>query len=242
LRIEAFEYGYEHADTVPSGLTRVRLVNRGGEWHEALLARLADARAFAADYADSARAGVDFPAFARGFGGPSLTVPDDSTDIIINLIPGRYAIVCWFKGHLLSGMISDVLVVDHRATDQRLPQEATTLTMLDYAFALSAPLAAGRNVIRVENRGAEIHEVDVFRLNAGISSDALVAWQAGDQEGEAPGVPVGGTLDVEPGDQVWVEVDLEPGRYVLICTVPAPDGQPHAHKGMVLEVEVGRSA
>ena len=113
--------------------------------------------------------------------------------------------------------------------------------MLDYAFRLSAPLAAGRNVIRVENRGAEIHEVDVFRLKPGMTSDALVTWQAGDQEGEAPGFPMGGTLDVEPGDHLWLELDLEPGRYVFICIVPAPDGQPHAHKGMVMEVEVERS-
>lgn len=242
LRIEAFEYGYEHANTVPAGLTRVRLVNRGSEWHEALLVRLADSTASAADYADSARAGVDFPSFARGFGGPGLTLPDDSTDIIVNLVPGRYAIVCWFKGHLRSGMVSDLMVVDRGPTDRWPPQEALTLTMLDYAFGLSAPLVAGRNVIRIENRGTEIHEVDVFRLKPGMKSEALVAWHAGDQEGEAPGLPMGGTLDVEPGDHLWLVLDLEPGRYVLICTVPAPDGEPHAHKGMVMEVEVERSA
>ena len=243
LRIESFEYGYAHPDTIAAGLTRVRLVNRGTEWHEALLARLADHTLSAGDYADSVRAGVNFPGFARGFGGPSLTIPRDSTDLIVNLVPGRYALVCWFKGHLRRhGMASDLVVMDRGTAARQPPQTTATVTMRDYAFALSQPLVAGPNVIKIQNRGAEIHELDVFRLKPGMTSDALVAWQAGDQEGEAPGTPIGGTLDVEPGDHVWLELDLAPGRYVLICIVPASDGQPHAHKGMVLEIEIAQPA
>ena len=131
-----------------------------------------------------------------------------------------------------------MIVADSGGGDPPLPESNAALTMLDYAFGLSAPLRVGRNVVRVENRGLEVHEVDVFRLKPGMTSDALIAWQAGDQEGESPGIPMGGTLDVEPGDHLWIELELEPGSYVLICTVPAPDGAPHAHKGMVMVVEL----
>jgi hypothetical protein len=51
--------------------------------------------------------------------------------------------------------------------------------------------------------------------------------------------PVGGTQAIFPGSSQLLQLDLEPGEYVVVCEVPSPgDGQPHHAKGMVRRVTV----
>jgi hypothetical protein len=52
-------------------------------------------------------------------------------------------------------------------------------------------------------------------------------------------VDVGGPNSPMPGGENSATVDLEPGRYVMVCVIPAmTDGQPHHMKGMVKEISV----
>ncbi|MBA3260206.1 MAG: hypothetical protein H0T68_12175 [Gemmatimonadales bacterium] len=47
---------------------------------------------------------------------------------------------------------------------------------------------------------------------------------------------------LERGGVNWIEVDLEPGKYALICFLPdAKDGKPHFTHGMMQEIEVANS-
>ena len=43
------------------------------------------------------------------------------------------------------------------------------------------------------------------------------------------------------GEKNWVSVNLEPGKYALICFIPDQrgDGKPHFMHGMTKEFEVG---
>ena len=44
---------------------------------------------------------------------------------------------------------------------------------------------------------------------------------------------------IEGGESQLVEMDLEPGRYVMLCFISdRQGGPPHALKGMVDEVEI----
>jgi len=59
------------------------------------------------------------------------------------------------------------------------------------------------------------------------------------QDGPPPVQPWGGATDLAPRREIVLDMDLEPGTYSLLCRVrDAGDGRPHAHHGMMTQVEV----
>jgi len=66
-------------------------------------------------------------------------------------------------------------------------------------------------------------------------SGVLAALHAGRP---LPAEAVGGMQAIPPGATQRLQLDLEPGRYVVVCAVPAADGTPHYDHGMVEEVVV----
>jgi uncharacterized cupredoxin-like copper-binding protein len=112
------------------------------------------------------------------------------------------------------------------------------MRLVDYAFNLSAPLTAGRHMIRVENAGAEPHEVGMVRLSAGKTIEEVRAWIQSPREA-LPGTVAGGVTSLAPGAEAYFEVDLTRGEYVLLCFVTAPDGRSHIDHGMIQPISVG---
>jgi hypothetical protein len=113
-----------------------------------------------------------------------------------------------------------------------------TIEAMDYAFRAPSSVPAGVTTIRLVNRGTQLHHVQLNRLEGGRSvQDMLREWK--------PGVPLpvfmtgdGGPTAALGGQTLEGTVVLRPGRYALICWVPAPDGQLHVHKGMFTQLEV----
>jgi hypothetical protein len=97
------------------------------------------------------------------------------------------------------------------------PDAAITLT--DRGFTLSAPLAAGRHVVRVRNQGTQVHEVLVARLAPGASAEQALAWYERKQ-GPAPMVALGGVVGLARGEYNDVPLDLPAGEYALLCRQP----------------------
>src|ERR1041385_5915531 len=62
VRINASEYKYEMPDTIDAGYDLVRLVNTGGLWHEACIFKFKNDTSTMADYIDSVKNGIDYPA------------------------------------------------------------------------------------------------------------------------------------------------------------------------------------
>jgi hypothetical protein len=234
VRIEATEYGYIVPRSLPEGLLHFRLVNRGQDIHEALIVRFSDSAGSAAAYVDSVRADVDFPAFAMDLGGAGLTGSGDSSEVWLTLSRGRYALVCWKGDHLRRGMAHDLEVVAAAPANVASPREDVVVTLADYAFRLSTSLTAGSHLIRVENRGQQPHEVDMFRLLPGHAVQDYIAWSEAGEIGQPPAEPIGGVGDLVPGRQLWFPIVFRPGRYFMICHVPdAQDGRPHYAHGMI---------
>jgi len=238
MRIAAHDYGYDMPARVPAGLVHLRLVNRGPDIHEAMVVHFTSAGS-AAQYVDSVRAHVDFPAFAEDLGGAGLAAAGDSTDVYLQLEPGHYAIVCWKGDHLSRGMARGFVVEADSSAPVTLPHADLSILMSEYGYQLSGPITAGRHVIRVENRGSQPHEADIIRLAAGQTPRDYIAWLDGGEQGQPPAEVAGGTGDFWPGHTVWMAVNLPPGRYFIICQVPdAGDGKPHYDHGMTREFEV----
>jgi hypothetical protein len=241
VEIVAREYGYAGPDTIPAGLTELRLVNAGSELHHMQLVRLDEGHT--ATQLVAALAGGPPPEWADMVGGPNAIAPGTSAASIQELRPGHYAILCFIPSsdgvhHFAKGMHRDLWVTGTPAPTSE-PRADVEIQLVDYAFKLSAPLATGRQTVKVHNAGPQTHEVEVLRLLPGKTLPDWDRWVRAGMKGEAPAVLIGGIVGLGPGRHAYFTTRIEPGRHVLICYVPdARDGKSHKSHGMVREIEV----
>jgi uncharacterized cupredoxin-like copper-binding protein len=93
----------------------------------------------------------------------------------------------------------------------------------DYAIAVSGVVKVGHVTLAVHNAGPSAHDVVVLRTD--LAADAIPA-PGGTADASASGVErLGGTDPILPGGKASVTVDLTPGKYVLVCTLPGHYGQ-----------------
>lgn len=244
VTVTARDYAFDAPDTLAAGLTTVRLVNRGPELHHVQLLRLEGGRTMA-DLLAAFKAGGPPPAWAHDVGGPNAPVPGGQSEATLELAPGRYVIACFIPSpngppHIAKGMARELIVARgaRSAAAARATRPHTVLTLSDYRFDLSRPLAAGRQLVRVRNAARQSHEVLFVRLAPGRSAHDFTAW-AEQMAGPPPGEPVGGTTGIARGGWNDVPLDLVPGDYALICFLPdARDGKAHVAHGMVRQLRV----
>jgi hypothetical protein len=115
---------------------------------------------------------------------------------------------------------------------------AFTITAWDYAFDAPDTAVAGMTEITLVNKGPELHHVQLIRLDDGKKLSDLFA-----AVGKGHGPPswaheAGGPNTPVPGGTSVASVNLEAGRYALLCFIPSPDGKPHVMKGMAREFVV----
>jgi hypothetical protein len=241
VTITAIDFALEAPDTVPAGLTTIRMINTGREPHQAVVAGAAN-RSFAELQTALLREGA-FPDWVSFPGGAGVVNSGDSSIVTINLLPGNYLILCYIpsldgKPHIMKGMYRRLVVVpaSPRAAE---PKSDVTVTLSDYGFALSAPLTAGTHTIRVENKGPQLHELTIERLAPGKTLADWQVWMAGGMRGTPPSQPAGGFTGPDKGKVGWLRVTLVPGNYLLNCYVPdVKDGKPHFTRGMVQQITV----
>lgn len=250
LIVTTTDHAFEAPDTVAAGFTVVRIVNHGREPHAATLVRLDDRKTlpeYLEAYAEANRTGGQRPDWARFLGGTVSFVPPQSEGTVtLNLEPGNYAWVCHVPDsdgtlHVLGRDQAHAFVVLPSTGDapaSSAPEATVSLRMLDFGYTLSAPLSAGRNVIRVENVGVEPHHVLLFKLGPGRTVEHFQKWIQNSMQGEAPSTFVGAMAELSTGAAGYLEVDLPPGEYVLICLIAGRDEVPHFVKGMIQHVLV----
>ncbi len=157
---------------------------------------------------------------------------------------GEYVVLCFVDTpdkvpHVMKGMIRPLTVTEATQPAAPRPESDVRLTLVDYAFAFSAPPTADTRVIRVEVAAEQAHEVAFFRLNEGKTMDDVMAW-AQTYEGEPPMTPVGGVPGMRRGQVADVHVQFTPGQYLALCFLPdATDGKLHVEHGMVLPFSIG---
>ena len=115
---------------------------------------------------------------------------------------------------------------------------AFTITAWDYAFDAPDTAVAGMTEITLVNKGPELHHVQLIRLDEGKKLSDLFA-----AVGKGHGPPswaheAGGPNTPVPGGTSVASVNLEAGRYAVLCFIPSPDGKPHVMKGMAREIVV----
>lgn len=247
LTITASDYAFSAPPSIKSGWTTFRLMNNGGQIHSAQLVKLEEGHSlaeFVTAYEHAWRAVGPRPKWGRRVGGPGAAEPNSSTNATMYLEPGQYGWYCPMNvedgvPHVFSKGMSRAFVVEPRTdtNPQTAPQATVVVSLSDYAFKLSAPLTAGRHVIKLENKGVEPHELGLIKLNAGKTLKDFEAWSK-DFQGPPPGTIVGGVNALATNAEAYFDVDLTPGNYLLICFVTAPDGRSHVQHGMIQAVSI----
>jgi hypothetical protein len=177
-------------------------------------------------------------------GGPNVPPPGGVSEVETTLSPGRYAWLCFVrspedkKRHVMKGMIRQLIVLGPAPSTRPHRREANTITLRDHTFQLSEPLRAGRQRILVENAGSQPHEAGLWMLNPGVTEAAARAWLQ-HPSGPPPATPVGGVVDLSPGERSVLSIDLRPGIAILLCYSPDPKtGRSHVAMGMLHFVHV----
>lgn len=236
VTVTAHDYSFEAPAEVPAGPTTFRLLNSGEQIHHVQLVRLDDGKTMQ-DLFAAFEAGGPPPAWVHEVGGPNAPDPrGGQSNATVVLEPGSYVLLCLVDlpggvPHVMRGMAKP-LRVTAPATSAVEPRADVTMTLDDYSFALSKPLAAGTHTIRVENAAKQPHEVEIVKLAPGKTLEDLGAWMH-DPQGPPPASLVGGVAAIAPGVANTFEVELAAGEYALLCFVPdAGDGKPHLAHGM----------
>ena len=239
VTIVAKDFAYDAPDTIPAGMTTLRLVNQGPGMHHITLVQLHEGKTFADLQAvmKTMRPTDPPPAWMSFEGGPQPPAPGDTTAVTQQLEPGNYALLCFVDvpdhvPHFAKGMAKGLIVAPSTAA-AAAPSADVTVGMVDYSWTITPELKAGEHVIKVENSAQQAHEFLFVKLADGKTAEDLGRW-AKDFKGPPPGVPMGGIAAIRPGATSYVHATLPAGNYVMICFLPdAKDGKPHVEHGMI---------
>jgi len=247
VTITATDYAFGAPDTIPAGLTTLRLVNQGKELHHASLVRLGDGKTIA-DF----QAGLDAamknhtppPPWIAFAGGPNAVTVGDTAWATRALEPGSYVLVCWIPSadgapHILKGMMRPIAVVGLGGAAPEPPADVV-VKLTDYDFMFSQPLTAGTRTIRVESVGLQAHEIVITALPPGKTLQDFIAWEQGGEKGPLPtGRWLGGVTGLDAGQHAHFTARFAPGNYLILCFWPdAKDGKPHLMHGMAKQITV----
>jgi hypothetical protein len=242
VRIVAREFTFDMPDTLPAGVTTMRLRNDGKEPHHVMLFRL-DAGKGVRDVEAALAHDAAYPAWMHAVGGPNAVIGTRLATVTVTLAPGRYVAFCFIPSpdrvlHSSKGMVKPLTVVAASGPKAAMPRGDVTVTLLDYGFKFSHPLTAGHHRIAVRNDGKQAHELILSRLADGKTTADFVRWIEL-QNGPPPVEPYGGVTDISAGETVLIDVDLEPGRYSALCRVrDSRDNLPHDRHGMTADIVV----
>ncbi len=261
VALTATEYALEAPDTIASGWTNLRLANHGQEIHYGHMVRLEPGRTvqeLVDAYAEAIRTSGPRPAWVTRFGGPGGAAPGDSSSVTQYLEPGSYVWICPVEDqggspHFAKGEFKPFVVrtVDGVVADRGAGPEAdVVIRLMDFSFAVDSLIPAGHHTIRVDNAGAEPHDLVMMKLAPGMTVEGLMAAldpERARRDGPAGAPPpapeslpmiAGGIAVIAPGMETYFEATWSPGDYVLVCMTTAPDGRSHIEHGMVRQIRV----
>lgn len=227
LTVTMTEEGFVLAEPLPSGIVTVEVVNEGKEPHLAQFLRLNDGVTMEAFDAAAQKGDGSELALVTAEGGSATLGPGQKQQVVLDLATGNYVLIDFVGG------LFQPFEITTAGTDRAAPTADRTITLQDFSFNLSDDIQAGEQMWQIVNKGPQVHEMALIRLNAGTTAEDIANF-ATTFEGAPPYADMGGMMALSVDHTGWVKADLQPGEYAFICLVPdSNSGAPHATLGMV---------
>lgn len=236
--------------TLDAGLVDITLKNSTKAPHDAQLVRVADdqtAKQVISKVIDTEE-GAPTPDWAHGAGGVGSVDGGASATVTQVLLPGTYYLVDTEsdegEGEGQPNAKKGGIVKFEVAGDEggELPPTDATITADEYSFE-STGIKPGRNRLTFENAGNELHHIIAFPMRKGAKFSEVTKLFASEQEPKGP-PPVDfesfeSTAVLDGGEEQVTEMELERGKYALVCFIAdRAGGPPHVAKGMISELDV----
>jgi hypothetical protein len=220
--VAARDFFFQAPDTIPAGLTTLRLRVLQGA-HMAILVRL-DSGHTAADLLRARRGGHPRPSWMHFVGGPGFPPAGGTANATMVLAPGEYFLMCDVADkdgvyHVEKGMFRPLVVRAAIATPPdtpALPRADAVVTMRDHVFDFSEPIRAGTRVLRVVNAGSVMHEFRVARVLPGHTGRESLVWTP-DSKTPRPDEDLMALVGIVPGAELTTTVTFGRGEYVVLC-------------------------
>ena len=234
------DFALELPAEIPAGLVIFEGRNVGAEEHHMTLVKIPEGETFAGVMGKLAQMSTDPGAALAGlelYPGPNGVAPGASQSVLANLTPGQYVALCVIPSHdgvphAAKGMVAQ-LTVTGEATTVDIP--APVITLADYSFSLPAGFA-GHGIYQIDNSALQPHEIVFYKVPDGTTKDQVLPLLTSDP---TKLVPAGGTTAFSNTQSAWIDFDMAPGTYAVLCFIPdGRDGKPHFAHGMVDVVTV----
>lgn len=221
--------GISIPEEIEGGLSTITMSNNDQAPHILIIARLKDGEtpeSFGAAAAADPNAvfGLIESLFTPGF-----QLPGASTMFVADLKPGTWLALDF----IAPGPPIFFEVTDGDGDGTAQPVEVAAVDFVDFGYSgLPASFTAGKNTLKLTNKGTQDHEILVYKLEEGQTAEEFVA-AAVESEGVVPNEFAGG-MAAGVGGELWTDLTFTPGNYIGVCFVPdAATGTPHVALGMV---------
>jgi hypothetical protein len=235
-------------DPVEGGVVNLTLTNAGSGLHSLQFVKVAGDHSTdeIVAFLSSTEEGAPPPEWISEGGGIGTVAPGQTGTSSFELSEGRH--IVWDDetgganddNNGTRGGITEIEVSGDGGGE--LPDAAGTITADEYEFTAEG-LVAGATSVRFENAGDEFHHFIAAPMTPGATIDQVRAFF------ESQGPPTGpppldfekgvGSPVVGGGNEMVANLQLEAGRYAMVCFInDKAGGPPHFTLGMLQEVTV----
>lgn len=224
--IEATADGVTIPEEMPEGAVEVTFTNSTEAPINLIVARLNDGVTQEDLMAALGSGGEEAALELVSLSGFLAGEPGSAESTLLILSSGNYVVVIESE----TGGMGAFTVADGPGEGAAPPEADVEVGLVDFAFVVPVTVEAGAQVWHIENTGEQNHELIVFPLPDDLTVAGFNELLLSDEETDGP-PPVAATF-VAPGAQTWLQLDLEPGVYALICFFPDTSGSGHPHMAL----------
>lgn len=243
--IITIDFAYQMPATLPTGYVDLTLVNSGAELHEAPFVLLNDGVSFAQfQSALLAQGLLVMRTLGTLEGGPNITPPGKSTEVVLNLPAGQYAVLAPIPAkdgvrQYLKGMVAPLMVSGASNVNQvQHPSPDRPILLRGFSITVPGTIKAGAQTWQVSNQGDQPYEFNLVQLAPGKTEQDVIAFYTA-PAGPPPFVNLGGMASISPNITGWVKVNLVAGNYVaLSLVIDKATGKPDYQLGMITSFTV----
>ncbi|HLX58262.1 MAG TPA: hypothetical protein VKR83_14680 [Ktedonobacteraceae bacterium] len=245
ITITAVDFSYTLPQTVPAGLVDITFVNSGTQLHQAQLVQLNSGVTYDQFHSALLQKGLlVMRTLGKLMGGPNITAPGKSSEVMLNLPAGQYVAMCPIPAkdgvrQYLKGMITSFTVSAPANNAQPAAPTATgQVTLKSFSIGLPTTVSVGAVTWQVMNTGQEPYEFNVVKLAPGKTAQDVSVFLL-HPSGPPPFINIGGMAAISPGLSGWVKFNLTAGTYVALSQVlDKATGKPDFTLGMLTSFTV----